>query len=259
MDEIEITHREGILQLTLARPDKLNAISPRMLEGLRRGLDQADEEDVRVLLLAGKGRSFCTGGDMEHLGLEDASAGHSYIAEVTNILAMLRQQQKPIVAAVQGWAVGAGAEIACEADLLVLATDAVFRLPDVSIGSTPATLFRLVRLVGLPRAARMAFLGEDLDATDAANLGLPWDVVPPERLLDSATDLAKRLTRMSPMSLRFAKQALWLAQGTDGVEDLRVNLEAEIACYGSTAMRSAIGDFVARKSKNSRSSRGREK
>jgi 2-(1,2-epoxy-1,2-dihydrophenyl)acetyl-CoA isomerase len=240
---VEVHREGGTLLLTLSRPSKLNALSPSLVEGLNNALALARAPDVRVVLLAGEGSSFCAGGDVNQLGSDNLEAGREYIASVTELLAILRGFPKPIVAAVQGYAVGAGAEIACEADLILMATDAVLRFSDVTISSTPATVYRLVRLVGLGMASRMVLLGEDLDAQRALELGLAHSVVATEQLMAAAGDVAQRLCDLSSLSLRLAKQALRLAQATDGFTDLWLNLEAEIACYSSPQMRDLMKRF----------------
>jgi enoyl-CoA hydratase/carnithine racemase len=244
---VRVSVEGGILVLTLSNPATANSLTPSVLDDFEVGLRRAKSSEIRVLLLAAEGRNFCSGGDLHNLGLDNIQAGRDYIGRVTDILATLRQFPKPLVAAVQGHAVGGGAEIACEADVLLLSSDAALRLPDVTMGSSPATVFRLVRLIGLGPASRMALLGEEIDAAEAMQRGLAYEVVDRENLFDHAMQTARRLDALSPLSMRLTKQALALAQSADGVTDLRVNLEAETTCYASPEMRNAIADFLGKK------------
>ena len=242
-EEVHVDRRLGVQVATLARPEKLNALSPRLVEGLRAAVATAQDDDVRVLVLAGEGRSFCSGGDMSCLASDNEAAGRRYIESVTELLADLRRFPKPVVAAVQGFAVGAGAELACEADLIVMSTNAVLRFSDVSIGSTPASVQSLVRLVGRGTARKMVLLGEDLGAARALELGAVYEVVPEPALRDTALAVAGRLAELSSLSVRSAKRALQTAETTDGITELELNLEAEIACYLSPEMRRHVKAF----------------
>lgn len=235
---------EGILLLTLSNTATSNSLTPSVLNDLESGLERARSNDVRVVVLAAEGKNFCSGGDMRYLGLDDENAGRVYIARVTDTLATLRQFPKLVLAAVQGYAVGGGAEIACEADLLLLSSDAVLQFSDVTIGSTPATAYRLVRLVGLGPASRMVLLGTPLTAGEALQRGLALEVVEREELLVRAVETARRVAGFSPRAVGFAKQGLRLAQGADPLVDLQVNLEAEAACYGSEEMKTAVRRFL---------------
>ena len=234
----------GILILSISNPATANSLTPLVLEEIDSGLRRAQTSEVRVVVVTGEGDNFCSGGDMHYLGLDDEDAGISYISRVTQLLATLRMFPKPVIAAVHGHAVGGGAEIACEADLLLLSPAASLRLSDVTIGSSPATVFRLVRLVGLGVANRMTLLGAELKADEALMLGLALDVVDRDELLGRAIDVARRLAAFSPLALRSAKQALRLAQSADPFTDLAVNLEAEANCYRSPEMKEAVRRFL---------------
>lgn len=230
----------GILILTLSNTVTSNSLTLSVLDDLRSGLDRAHSSDVRVVVLAAEGKNFCSGGDLRYLSLDDEDAGRGYISRVTDILATLREFPKPVVAAVQGYAVGGGAEIACEADLLLLARDALLQFSDVTIGSTPATAYRLVHLVGMGAASRMVLLGTPLESSEALQRGLALEVVEREELLGRALETARRVAGFSALAVGFAKQALRLAQTADPLVDLQLNLEAEAACYRSEEMKSAV-------------------
>lgn len=243
---VESTLEDGVLTIVMNTPERLNAMSWGLLEGLESAFGHFDDAAVRVVVIAGNGRAFCAGADMRELAVDDDEVAQAYVSRITRVIGMVRDCPKPVIAAVQGWAVGGGAELALEADLLVLADDAVFRQPDVSIGSTPATAYRLVQLVGVALAARVVLAGEDLDAATAHQHGLVSALHPADALRDEAARLGRRLAAWSPQSLSYAKQALRLPFTTDGSTDLRVNLAAELACYHSPAQRDAVADFLDR-------------
>jgi enoyl-CoA hydratase/carnithine racemase len=241
---VESSLADGVLQVVLNDPQRLNALSWPMLDALEPVLAGIREPEVRVVLLAGNGRAFCSGGDMRAMSVDDPGQATAYVSRITEVIATLRRCPKPVVAAVQGYAVGGGAELALEADILVLADTAIFRQPDVAIGSTPATAYRLVQLVGYPTAARVVLGGQDLDAPGALALGLTDRLVSPDQLHDEARAVAQRMAELSPKSLQFAKQALRLANVTDGETDLAVNLQSELALYFSPEQRAAVAGFL---------------
>jgi enoyl-CoA hydratase/carnithine racemase len=246
-DDILLTSlTDGVLSLVMNDPDRLNALSWSMLQALETGLQRVRDPEVRVILLGGSGRAFSSGGDMRAMSVDDAAEATEYVSRITELIGVLRRCAKPVVAAVQGYAVGGGAELALEADVLVLGDTAVFRQPDVAIGSTPATAYRLVQLVGYPTAARMVLGGQDLDARAAVERGLADGVVPAERVLEEGLAVARRMAELSPKSLNFAKQALRMSSVTDGETDLAVNLQAELACYFSPEQRAAVASFLKR-------------
>jgi enoyl-CoA hydratase/carnithine racemase len=245
MSHVRRSVLDGVMSITLARPGKLNALTQPMLDDLLAAFIAAAAPQVRVVLLAGEGRSFCAGADVkESLGIEDPDRADHFLTTLARLLRTMSSLPKPVVAAVQGHAVGGGAELALEADLRVVAHDAVLGFPDVALGSTPATLYRLVRMVGEARAADMAMLGTELGASEMNRLGMVSRVVLPEGLEAAALDLAQTLRdRSGARSLRYAKEALAHASSGSRESDLAANVSAMLACYGSLEQRRYVAGF----------------
>jgi enoyl-CoA hydratase/carnithine racemase len=245
---VESRLEDGVLALRMARPRKLNALSPALVAQLAAGLEGAEADAVRVVVLLGAGRSFCAGADVtESLGIEDLDAAAGFLTALAGVLRRISGLPKPVIAAVQGDAVGGGAELALEADLRIVASDARLSFPDVALGSTPATLYPLVRLAGRGRALEMALLGTELDAKEMERLGIAHRVVTPEALEEEALDLARRLRdRASARSLRFAKEAVMHAEGPSREADLRANVAAMLACHSSDEQRAFVRGFGSR-------------
>jgi len=243
---IERRLEAGVLTLTLARPRKLNALSPALVEQLGLGLaGAAADDEVRVVILRGAGRSFCAGADVvESLGPEDLGQARRFLEGLAGVLRRISALPVPVIAAVQGDAVGGGAELALEADLRVVAEDARLSFPDVALGSTPATLYPLVRLVGRARATEMALLGTELDAAEMLRLGIAHRVAAAPELGAAAQELAERLRdRAGARSLRFAKAAVIHAEGASREADLRANVEAMLACHLAPEQRAFVRRF----------------
>lgn len=219
----------GVLRLTLNRPSRLNALDDELLDALGVAFEVARDDDaVRCVLLTGAGRGFCAGADLGAGTLLGPDRGVSVRRRLQTMYAPLilgiRELEKPVVAAVNGVAAGAGMSLALACDLRVCAESASFIQAFVRIGLVPdaGASFFLPRLVGLARAAELAMLGDAVSAADALRVGLVNRVVPDASLAAEAGALAERLAR-GPRSVGLAKRALNLAL----VSDLRAQLAHE--------------------------------
>jgi enoyl-CoA hydratase/carnithine racemase len=239
---------DGVLTLTLSRPEKLNALTEAGLGELLAGLEEAARDDrIRVVVLRGEGRSFCAGADVDEvMGRSDLDAAYAFLSRLAGALRAISLLPKPAVAAVQGHAAGGGAELALEADLRIAADDAQLWFPDVGIGSTPASLSRLYQCVGRAKATEMAMLGTRLGADDMLRAGLVTEVVAVAELEEAALQLARRLAGLGSSSLRFAKEAVRLAEEASREVDLAANIGAMLACWQGAEQREAAARFLAR-------------
>jgi 2-(1,2-epoxy-1,2-dihydrophenyl)acetyl-CoA isomerase len=195
----------GILEVRLCRPHRLNAFTPEMaaelLGVLQRGL--ADPQ-VRLLVLQGDGRAFCAGKD------KDAPGTAEFVASLQAIARTLVHHEKPSIAAVHGWAVGAGLELALNCDLVIASDDARFKLPEAQLGlpGTGGIHALLPRLAGLSRAKALLWLGHEFTAEQALQWGLLWRVVPPEALEREVCACAQELLAADPKALGRVKALL---------------------------------------------------
>ncbi len=212
---------EGVLRLTLNRPGRLNALDDELLDALGVALEVARDDDaVRCVLLTGAGRGFCAGADLSGetpLGEDGgASVRRRLRTQYAPIILGIRELEKPVVAAVNGVAAGAGMSLALACDLRVCAESASFIQAFVRIGLVPdaGSTFFLPRLVGPARAAELAMLGDAVAAAQALRMGLVNRVVPDDALLAEAGALAERLAR-GPRSVGLIKHALNLALWSD--------------------------------------------
>jgi 2-(1,2-epoxy-1,2-dihydrophenyl)acetyl-CoA isomerase len=180
----------GILELRLNRPQRLNALTLALTQHLLTAVRQASHDDtVRVLLLTGEGRAFCAGKD------RDDPATPQFVEVLQQLALALMQGSKPVVAAVQGWAVGAGLELLLNCDIVVAAQSARFMLPEVNAGlfGTGGVLALLPRKIGLARAKGVLMLGQEFSAGQAEQWGLIWSVAQDGELTQSALAIARRL------------------------------------------------------------------
>jgi enoyl-CoA hydratase/carnithine racemase len=234
-----VSRGDKVATVTLNRPDRRNAIDQAMRDALRDALGSLDADvSVRVVILTGAGSAFCAGVDLsEGISADSpaASAGPSpaQLAARPPVAAPLWAFRKPVLAALNGPAVGGGLELALACDIRIAASSARLGLTEARIGSLPGSggTQLLPRLIGAGNAARMLLTGELIDAAEALRIGLVSEVIPDEGLAAAADALAGLIARNAPLSVAAAKQALRAAGDlpfTDG-QALERGLWAELA------------------------------
>lgn len=195
--------------LTISRPEARNALSTDVLQGLAAGMDQAEaDDDVRALVLTGGPRIFASGADIREL--RKTTPADYLLSERMACWLRFNRFPKPSVAAVAGYVLGGGCELAMTCDLVVAADDAVFGQPEVKLGILPGAggTQRWARVAGRFRAAELALTGRTVDAWTAQELGLVNQVVPAERVVDAAVALAGDVAVHSPIATRLARAAV---------------------------------------------------
>ncbi|WP_353142961.1 2-(1,2-epoxy-1,2-dihydrophenyl)acetyl-CoA isomerase PaaG [Paracoccus sp. (in: a-proteobacteria)] len=224
---------DGVLTLTLNRPDKLNSFNEEMHLALRAGLQRAEEDDaVRAVLLTGAGRGFCAGQDLgdrdPRKGGPAPDLGHTLESYYNPSLRLLRSLPRPVVCAVNGVAAGAGANIAIACDIVLAARSAKFIQAFARIGLVPDAggSWSLARILGEPRAKALAMTAEPLPAEKAAEWGLIWKAVEDDSLMDEAAALAKSLAAGPTLGLGLTKQLIQSA----AVNSLDQQLDMERDC-----------------------------
>lgn len=234
MAEVVLYQREDRLGiLTLNRPDALNALTVEMLDLLNRYLDEVESDpEVRVVLLTAAGdRAFCVGADLRaraqeyEAGVVEDPMGR----QIRRLLRRLEVSDRPVVAAIHGYCLGGGLELALACDLRVASDKAQFGLPEANVGSMPGAggTQRLTRLVGPGWAKDLIFTGRRIDAQEAYRMGLVNRVYPAEGYLEEARKLCGEIARKAPLSLRYAKWAV----NTSLDVDIESGLSFEARCH----------------------------
>jgi 2-(1,2-epoxy-1,2-dihydrophenyl)acetyl-CoA isomerase len=212
METILVRREDGVVTVTLNRPERRNAINTDMATELTALLDEvAERHDDRALVVTGAGDAFCSGGDLSQKGGEGGTAGAlARMRHVNSVALRIHELARPTIAAVNGPAFGAGCNLALGCDLVLASDRARFCEIFVPRGFTLdyGGTWLLPRLVGLQRAKEIAFLGEDIPAARAAELGLVTRVVSHDELQQATQEMAHRLASMPPLSLRVVKAAL---------------------------------------------------
>ena len=202
--------QDGVLVLTLNRPEKLNAITGELLDALYAALKEGEEDrEVRALLLTGAGRAFSAGQDLTEFG-DRKPDYEAHLRRYNRVVEALSGLEKPLVVAVTGVAAGAGMSLALWGDLRLAAVGASFTTAFVRIGLVPDSglSFLLPRLVGLAKAQELLLLSPRLSAEEALALGLVHRVVPAEKLMEEALSLAKELAQGPTRAYALTKKLL---------------------------------------------------
>jgi enoyl-CoA hydratase len=211
--------KENIGLLTINRPEKLNAISNELISELKDLLDKIKNDgELRVLILTGAGdKAFVAGADIKELVDRDARLGRRVSKERQEVFSRIENLPVPVIAAVNGYALGGGLELALACSIRICSEKAQFGAPEVKLGIIPGDggTQRLPRLVGLGRAMELILTGDFIDAQEAYRIGLVNKVLPQEELMDKATELAKKIASRPPLAVRFAKEAVNRSQEGD--------------------------------------------
>ncbi|RZQ63326.1 enoyl-CoA hydratase/isomerase family protein [Amycolatopsis suaedae] len=226
-DTVEVTVDQGVATIWLNRPDRLNAVSDELVTDLLAALDAVASSGAGAAVLAGRGRAFCAGHDLkEVIPPGDSRERIERLQEVTRRLRALPQ---PVVAAVHGYAIGAGAEFALGCDLILASDDAVFAFPEVGLGlSVTGAASRLLPLIVGPLKAReLILLGERITAPVAKGMGLINRLVGGDELVERATELAARIAERPAQAVTLAKRAI--DSGIDGAVASTLELEVSHA------------------------------
>src|SRR5882724_10386027 len=221
-EHILVNEDNGILTITLNRPDKLNAFIGHMRRDLAEALESAgSDRTVRVVVITGAGRAFCAGGDVsfmaELMERRDSEEFARILGAGRRVITSIRQMSKPVIAVVNGPASGAGCNLAFACDLRIASTNATFSQSFLKVGLHPdwgGTYF-LPRLLTPNKVCELFFLGEAINAEQAERLGIVNQVVAPEDLEAATQRLAERLCAAPPIALAAAKQAVYASQAAD--------------------------------------------
>jgi len=204
--------KENIGVLTINRPQRMNAISNELTSELKKFLDEIENDDeLRVLVITGAGdKAFVAGADINELVDRDALIGRRVSRQRQEIFSRIENLHVPAIAAINGYALGGGLELALACSIRVCSDKAQFGAPEVKLGIIPGDggTQRLPRLVGLGRAMEMILTGDFIDAEEAYRIGLVNKIVPHEELMEKAMELAKKIASRPPLAVRYAKETV---------------------------------------------------
>jgi 2-(1,2-epoxy-1,2-dihydrophenyl)acetyl-CoA isomerase len=248
---LELSVADGVATLVLNRPRQRNAIDMAMRQELLQAVHQmARDPQVQAVVLTGAGGHFCAGGDVKTMGqIASAEKGRQRMLDLQPLVLSLLQLDKPLVAAVEGVALGAGFGLALAADFIVAGGDARFCCSFARVGLVPdfATAFTLPRILGLQRAKALVFSARELPAAEALQQGLVTEVCDSGAALQRARELALLLANGSPTAFSLAKRMLLASFQSDVGTMLGMEADAQGIAYTSDYHTDAVQRFFAKK------------
>lgn len=252
-ERITLVHDQGLATLTLNAPDKLNAVSRKMIAELKDCWEKlAADSSVRAVLLTGAGRGFCAGADLSDPDRdrgETADSGAALDKFFNPVIRLMRSVPKPVVAAVNGPAAGVGMSFALAVDIAIASKSATFLQAFARIGLLPdgGSTWFLPRLVGEQRARALAMLAPQITAAQAKEWGLIWDVVEDGDLMKTAQELARRLADGPTLSLARIKEAMNRASANQLGQQLDLERDFQRELGRSEDFREGVAAFLAKR------------
>jgi enoyl-CoA hydratase len=200
---------EGISTITISRPQAMNALNTQFFQEMDAMLDQLNKDTgTRVIIITGEGKAFVAGADIAEMVNKNQSEGKAFSQIGQNTFRKMELSPKPVIAAVNGFALGGGCELAMACDIRIASEKAKFGQPEVNLGLIPgyAGTQRLPRLVGLGNALKLLFSGDMIPAHEALRIGLVQQVVEPEQLMGTVRELAQAIISKGPKAVQLVKQ-----------------------------------------------------
>jgi 2-(1,2-epoxy-1,2-dihydrophenyl)acetyl-CoA isomerase len=244
--EVETQSDGGVMTITLNRPEVLNAFDSAMHEAFRAALEEAQDPEVRAVVLTGAGRGFCVGQDLNEFKEAAGDIGERLRSTYNPNVLALWGLEKPVIAAVNGPAAGAGLSLACACDLRLAVSSATFVPAFIGIGLVPDTgaTYLIERLLGYSRAFEWLCSGRRLSAADAHAWGLVAEVVGDGRLSERAADVAATLAALPTRALGMTKRLLQRAALSSLDEQLELEAELQAEAAGSEDFREGVNAFL---------------
>ena len=238
---------KGVRTIALNRPDSLNAMNRQLIDDVSSAFDDANGDDAtRAIIFTGEGRAFCAGDDRNaHVHPESEAEARAIVDAIQRATHAIVFGAKPVVGAINGWAVGGGFEWAINCDFPIWAESAKGFFPEVSLNLfvTGAVTSLLPALVGLNKAREMLFLGERYGAAELKEIGVAWRVAADDRLRDEAQAVAEKLSELPPLSVRAMKRVLNQCAASDMHRALQLETEATVAGFLDPETTKRLKDF----------------
>lgn len=248
---VEPNFKQHIALVRLNRPKELNALNLQLMLELKQAFAELDEnEDVRCIVITGNEQAFAAGADIKQM--ESKNAIDLLKIDQFETWDQIRKTKKPVIAAVSGFALGGGCELAMTCDMIIASESAKFGQPEIKIGIMPGAggTQRLTKAIGKALAMEMVLTGKFIGAEEAKNIGLINRVVPDEVYLDEAIKLAQEVAQMSPIATRLAKESVLKAFESGLQEGLYFERKNFYMCFASEDQKEGMNAFVEKRKPN---------
>ena len=248
--DVKLEVKDSIAAITMNRPEAMNALNEKVLRELKQAIAQVrDDPAVRVVIITGEGPAFVAGADIRAMMTKNlieirefTQFGHGVLKDIENL-------EKPVIAAINGFALGGGLELALACDIRLASTEARLGFPEVGLGIFPGLggTQRTTKLIGKGRACELIFTGDHISAEEAASIGLVNRVAPPQQLMAEARRLAQRIARQGPVAVARAKAAINQSQQAGLDAGLAFELEAVTLTFGTEDQEEGMTAFLERR------------
>lgn len=243
--------KKDIGWIKMNRPQALNALNTETLSELEKAVESLDNNDsVKVLVITGEGKAFVAGADITEMKDMNSSEAINYSQTGHQVFLKIEHLEKPVIAAINGFALGGGCELAMACDLRIASENAKFGQPEVGLGIIPgyAGTQRLSRTVGIGKAKELIFTGDMIDAGTALSIGLVNTVVPADNLLEEAESVANIIASKSPIAIRKAKSVINRGFDTDFQTGCSYETEAFVECFTTGQPKEGMSAFLEKRS-----------
>jgi enoyl-CoA hydratase len=251
LQTLHYTKSKGVAVVTLNRPKVLNAMNKQLWTDLQGVLEDARQDPaIKVVVITGSGRAFSTGADLKESKTRTHEQYRSYLESLQEVSRDIIRYPKPTIAAINGYALGSGYELALACDIRLAAQEAQIGSPEARVSSSvTGGAFRLIQeLIGPGKAKELLFTADSIDGREAERIGLVNKAVPASQLMDQALQLADRISRNDLFSLKMIKKGLRMAQSEVSLEALMdFEIEACLACVSTSTRKEALDRFEKRK------------
>ncbi len=244
---IKYAKEDGIGIVTINRPEALNALNSTVIAELEQMVTELEQDrELRAVILTGEGRSFVAGADIGEQQPLDLDGGRRWGQRGSALMRRIEKLEVPTIAAVNGFALGGGCELALSCDIILASEKAKFGQPEVGLGITPgfSGTQRLPRRVGIGKAKELIYSGKMIKADEAEKIGLVNAVYAPEELMNGAVEMAKSFTKNAPIAVKYAKACIDRGMQMDIDDGIAVENELFAMCFATKDQKEGMGAFL---------------
>ena len=238
---------DGIAVVKINKPKSLNALDSQVVKELHDCFTQLDgDESVKVVILTGEGKSFVAGADIAEMSTLNAEEGGNFAKLGMDTFLLIEKCTKPVIAAINGFALGGGCEISLSCDIRIASTKALLGQPEVGLGITPGFggTQRLARVVGPAKAKELIYTARNIKAEEALEIGLVNKVVEPEALMDEAMAMAKAIAKNSVLAVKYAKKAINAGLQADIDTGMEIEKAQFALCFATEDQKEGMKAFL---------------
>lgn len=252
MNTVVFEKKENVAVVTINRPEALNALNSTVISELEEVVSCIEKDaEIRCMILTGEGRSFVAGADIAEQYPMDVAAGRKWGQRGSALFRRIEKLEIPTIAAVNGFALGGGCEIAMSCDIILASEKAKFGQPEVGLGITPgfSGTQRLPRRVGVAKAKELIFSGKMIKADEAKAIGLVNEVFAPEALMDGAMEMAKSFTANAPIAVKYSKACIDRGMQMDIDDAIAYENELFAMCFATADQKEGMKAFLEKRPK----------